>query len=87
MQNLRFKIKCANCNSIMEFDDRDFKFIGNYDNYYSCPSCECGCIMQVRYNKPVNLDYYNEDDGFEKHVNTSNIHEYVEDKQQGSEFD
>ena len=87
MQNLRFKVKCANCNSIMDFEDRDFNFKGNYDNYYSCPKCGFGCTMQVRYNRPVNLYYYNEENDFEEHVNTGNIHKYVEDKEQGSEFD
>ena len=86
MQNLRFNVKCANCNSIMEFDDRDFNFKGNYDNYYTCPKCGVGATMQVRYNRPVNIDYYDEDN-FEEHVNTVNIHEYVDDKLQGSEFD
>lgn len=87
MQDLRFKVKCANCNSIMEFDDRDFNFKGNYDNYYFCPKCGFGCTMQVRYNRPVNLYYYNEENDFEEHVNIGNIHKYIEDKEQGSEFD
>lgn len=92
MKNLRFDVKCAKCGTSMDFDDRDFNFIGNFDNYYICPKCQTSCVMQVRYNRPVNLDYYNEEccDGeaeFEKHIEATDIHKYVNDKLQGSEFE
>lgn len=87
MKNLRFDVKCAKCNTLMDFDDRDFNFIGNFDNYYICPKCGIGCIMTVRYNRPIKLDYYSEDPEFEEHIDENNIHKYVNDKLQGSEFE
>ena len=86
MKNLRFDVKCAKCGTLMEFNDQDFNFKGNFDNYYSCPKCKTGGVMQVRYNRPVNLDYYNEAE-FEKHIEATDIHKYVNDKLQGSEFE
>jgi len=94
MKNLRFDIKCARCNTSMDFYNQDFNFKDNYDNYYTCPKCKTSCLMQVRYNRPINLDYYSEEyydgDGeaeFEKHIKPTNIHKYINDKLQGSEFE
>ena len=88
MKNLRFEVKCAKCNSSMDFDDRDFNFKGNFDNYYICPKCGCGAIMMVRFNKVFAIDYYSEEQNFEEHITDSTkLKQYVDDKLQGSEFD
>lgn len=87
MKNLRFDVKCVKCGTLMEFDDQDFNFKGNFDNYYACPKCEISCTMQVRYNRPVNLDYYNGETEFEQQVKATDIPKYVNDKLQGSEFE
>lgn len=88
MKNLRFEVKCAKCNTLMDFDDRDFNFKGNFDNYYICPNCHTSAIMIVRFNRVFALDYYQEDLNFEKHITDNNILiQYVNDKLQGSEFD
>lgn len=44
-------MQCIKCGSDMILDDKDFRFKGNYDNYWICPHCTFGCFEEVRFGQ------------------------------------
>lgn len=73
---------CKKCGSLMDIDDVDFRFEGNYDRYYICSNMHCrnAGFDKVRYNKVIYEEQYNEIDGviYKSNKNNSNL--------DGSEF-
>lgn len=55
-------MKCKYCNIEMRLDDRDYRFKGNYDNYWACDNCSgsVGCFEKIRYGKSVSKEFYKE---------------------------
>ena len=55
-------MKCKYCNIEMRLDDRDYRFKGNYDNYWVCDNCSgcVGCFEKIRYGKSISKEFYKE---------------------------
>ena len=53
-------MKCKECGEEMYLDDRDYRFKGNYDNYWCCEKCQTGCIEEVRFSQSFKEIWYSE---------------------------
>lgn len=51
---------CKECGTKMYEDDRDRRFKGNYDIYWSCPNCQTSCIEEVRFNQSFKEIWHSE---------------------------
>ena len=60
---------CKECGAEMRLDDKDFRFKGNYDNYWLCENCQTSCIVEVRFSKPRKEFWHSE--------NNNEVKDYV----------
>ncbi len=51
---------CKECGSNMYVDDRDVKFPGNKDIYWSCENCQTSCIEEIRFNQSFKEIWHSE---------------------------
>lgn len=54
---------CRVCSASMFLDDKDFRFKGNFDNYWNCTVCSTSCIEEVRFGERVREHWHSENDG------------------------
>jgi len=44
----------------MYLDDTDYKFEGNYDDYWNCEECQTSCIEEVRFGQTYKEIWHSE---------------------------
>lgn len=48
---------CKECDSKMRLDGENFRFDGDYDDFWSCSNCKLSCVERVRYGKTLVEDW------------------------------
>lgn len=54
------EMNCRECGSKMYLDDKDYRFKGNYDNYWNCEECQTSCIEEVRFGQSFKEIWHSE---------------------------